>query len=106
MYIISNLELIVRNLPIIKETKGLQFLRRFQVYYNRSIIQPGENEWGFGQIIAVILTLGIFIDMAAAIRERHERHTERKPVNNSEHKLESQNNSEQQFPNDSKTLND
>jgi len=63
--IISNLELII--------------------YRNRSIIQPGENEWGFGQIIAVVLTLGIFIDMVAAIRERYwQKH---KTLENSENYL-------------------
>ncbi|KAF8470320.1 hypothetical protein DFH94DRAFT_216614 [Russula ochroleuca] len=36
---------------------------------NRSIIQPGENAWGFGQLIAIILTLGIFIDIIVAVRE-------------------------------------
>lgn len=40
-----------------------------QVHSNRSIIQSGENTWGFGQIIAIILTLGNFIDVVAAIRD-------------------------------------
>jgi hypothetical protein len=40
-----------------------------QVHSNRSIIQPGENTWGFGQIIALTLTLGIFIDVVVAIRD-------------------------------------
>jgi hypothetical protein len=54
----------------------MRFLRRFQIYDNRSIIQPGENEWGFGQIIAMVLTLGIFIDIVAAIRERQKKTAE------------------------------
>ena len=70
MSTIATLELIVRALPIVKEYKCIQFLLRFQIYRNRSIIQPGENEWGFGQIIAIILILGIFIDIVGAIRER------------------------------------
>jgi hypothetical protein len=49
--------------------KSIRHLRRFQIYRNRSIIQPGENEWGFGQIVAIILTLGMVIDIVAAIRE-------------------------------------
>jgi len=49
VYIVANLELIM--------------------YRNRSNIQPGENVWGFGQIIAIVLTLGIFMDMVVAIRE-------------------------------------
>jgi len=40
------------------------------IYRNRNIIQPGENEWGFGQIIAIVLTLGMFIDIVEAIRKR------------------------------------
>jgi hypothetical protein len=69
VYIIANLELTVRSLPIIKENKSIQRLHRFQIYHNRPIIQPGENDWGFGQIVAIILTSGIFIDIVAAIRE-------------------------------------
>jgi len=82
VYIIANLELIVRSYPSSKKMKCIQFLRRFQIYSNRSIIQPGENDWGFGQIIAVILTLGIFIDIVTAIREwdRMKHH----PLKNSE----------------------
>jgi hypothetical protein len=76
--IIVNLELTVRSLPIVKENKSI---RRLQVHRNRPIIQPGENEWGFGQIIAVILTLGIFIDIVTAIRERYgmKHHPEKTP---------------------------
>jgi len=72
VYIISNLELIVRSFSIVKEHKKAYIsyggVPLFQISHNRSNIQPGENEWGFGQIIAVVLTLGIFIDIVAAIR--------------------------------------
>ena len=43
-----------------------------QVHRNRSIIQSGENAWGFGQIIAIILTLGNLIDVVGAIRDWHD----------------------------------
>jgi hypothetical protein len=40
-----------------------------QAHCNRSIIQSGENTWGFGQIIAIMLTLEKFIDVVVAIRD-------------------------------------
>ena len=69
MYGVVTLELIVRNSgsPIVKE--GKEYSRRVQVYRNRSVIQPGENAWGFGQIISIILILGSLIDMVVAVRE-------------------------------------
>lgn len=66
MYGVVTLELIVRSFPFVKRRA---YSRRIQVYRNRSIIQSGENAWGFGQIIAIILTFGIFIDMWVAVRE-------------------------------------
>jgi hypothetical protein len=67
VYGVVTLELIVRSLPLSKKRKA--YSRRLQVYRNRSIIQPGENAWGFGQIIAIILTFGNFIDIWVAVRE-------------------------------------
>jgi len=40
---------------------------------NRPNIQSGENTWGFGQIIAVILTLGSLIDLVVLLRDRYAR---------------------------------
>jgi len=34
------------------------------VQRNRTNIQPGEDAWGFGQIIAVVLIVGTVIDLA------------------------------------------
>ena len=58
MYGVVTLELIVRNggFPIVNEGKA--YSRRVQVYRNRSVIQPGENAWGFGQIISNNLDFG------------------------------------------------
>jgi len=41
------------------------------VHRNSLNIQPGENAWGFGQIIAVILILGSLIDIVVAIRKQN-----------------------------------
>lgn len=49
---------------------------------NRSNIQPGEDTWGFGQIIAVILLLGSLIDIVVLLRDRYakkETHSEENP---------------------------
>jgi hypothetical protein len=67
VYGVATLELMVRSLPVAKVAESL--LTMTQVHSNRSIIQSGENTWGFGQIIALILTLGIFIDVVIAIRD-------------------------------------
>ncbi|KAH9986662.1 hypothetical protein BJV74DRAFT_531954 [Russula compacta] len=40
------------------------------VQRNRSNIQPGEDAWGFGQIIALILIFGSVIDIVVTVRER------------------------------------
>jgi len=40
---------------------------------NRSNIKPGEDAWGFGQIIAVILILGSLIDIVVLLRDRYAR---------------------------------
>ncbi|KAI9510546.1 hypothetical protein F5148DRAFT_1281828 [Russula earlei] len=42
------------------------------VQRNSPIILPGENAWGFGQIIALILIFGSIIDILVAIRQRNE----------------------------------
>ena len=47
--------------------------RRFQVHRNRPNIQPGENAWGFGQIISLVLIFGSLIDIVVTIRERRMR---------------------------------
>ena len=67
VYGVATLELMVCSLPIAKAVECV--LTMMQVHSNRSIIQSGENTWGFGQIIAIILTLGIFIDVVVAIRD-------------------------------------
>lgn len=70
MYGVATLELMVcSSLAVAKIAKCLLTLTMTQVHSNRSIIQSGENTWGFGQIIALILTLGIFIDVVIAIRD-------------------------------------
>lgn len=56
------------NLSVIPAVYGVATLE-LMVHANRSVIQSGENTWGFGQIIAIILTLGIFIDVVVAIRD-------------------------------------
>ena len=45
----------------------------FQVHRNRPIIQPGEDAWGFGQIIALVLISGSVIDIWMTIREWRKR---------------------------------
>jgi len=47
-----------------------------QVNRNRPNIQPGENTWGFGQIIAIVLIFGSVIDIVVTIRERLARQAE------------------------------
>ena len=42
----------------------------FQVQRNSSNILPGEDDWGFGQIIALILIFGSVIDIVVTVRER------------------------------------
>jgi hypothetical protein len=37
-------------------------LRHFQVQYNHVNIESGEDDWGFAQIIAVVLILGCLVD--------------------------------------------
>jgi hypothetical protein len=69
VYGVATLELMVCSLLVAKVTECV--LTMTQVHYNRSIIQSGENTWGFGQIIAIILTFGIFIDVVVAIRDWH-----------------------------------
>lgn len=68
MYGVATLELIVRGVPIVKGRKA--YSRKLQVHRNGPNIQPGEDAWGFGQIIAVILIFGSFIDIAVAIHKR------------------------------------
>jgi hypothetical protein len=34
-------------------------------------IQPGEQDWGFGQIIALVLILGCMIDIVVTLREEY-----------------------------------
>jgi hypothetical protein len=66
VYGVATLELMVC-LPVAKAMECVLIIT--QVHWNRSIIQSGENTWGFGQIIAIILTLGNFIDVVVAIRD-------------------------------------
>jgi hypothetical protein len=73
VYGVATLELIVRHFPIVKDGKA--YSRRNQVHRNRPNIQPGEDAWGFGQIIAVILILGNLIDIVVALRERYWKET-------------------------------
>jgi hypothetical protein len=42
-----------------------------QVQRNRPNIHPGEDAWGFGQIISLILLFGSVIDVAVAIHKQH-----------------------------------
>jgi hypothetical protein len=74
----------VCSLPVAKATECV--LTMTQVHRNRPIIQSGENTWGFGQIIALILTLGIFFDVVEAIRDWHDAKKQRrsKEVHNPE----------------------
>jgi hypothetical protein len=69
VYGIATLELIVRS---VTRCHGIRTHGRrlaFQVHRNRPIIQPGEEAWGFGQIIALVLISGSFIDIWMTIRE-------------------------------------
>ncbi|KAI0298815.1 hypothetical protein BC826DRAFT_996738 [Russula brevipes] len=50
------------------------------VQRNRTNIQPGEDAWGFGQIIAVVLIVGTVIDLAVI----YKRSTRRPEVTSSE----------------------
>jgi hypothetical protein len=74
----------VCGLPLAKTTECE--LTMAQVHRNRSIIQSGENSWGFGQIIALILTLGNLIDVVGAIRHWRDAKKQRrsKEAHNSE----------------------
>ena len=73
----------VCSLLVAKATECI--LTMTQVHWNRSIIQSGENSWGFGQIIAIILTLGNLIDVVGAIRDWRDAKKQRsKEVHNSE----------------------
>ena len=69
MYGVATLELIVRGVPIAIERESI--LTELQVHRNGPNIQTGEDAWGFGQIIAVILILGNLIDIVVAIRKRY-----------------------------------
>jgi hypothetical protein len=69
VYGVATLELIVRGVPIAIERESI--LTELQVHRNGPNIQPGEDAWGFGQIIAVILILGNLIDIVVAIRKRY-----------------------------------
>jgi len=64
-------------LSVIPAVYGVATLE-LMVHSNRSIIQSGENTWGFGQIIAIILTLGIFIDVVGGIRDWQEAKKQRR----------------------------
>ena len=50
--------------------------RSLQVHRNRPNIKPGENDFGFGQIIALVLLFGSLIDVVVAMREWHKRKRE------------------------------
>jgi hypothetical protein len=67
VYGVATLELMVCSLPVAKAAECVFTMT--QVHWNRSITQSGENTWGFGQIIAIILTLGNLIDVVVAIRD-------------------------------------
>ncbi|KAI9455211.1 hypothetical protein F5148DRAFT_1226572 [Russula earlei] len=41
------------------------------VHRNRPNIQPGEDAWGFGQIISLILIFGSIVDIVVTVRERY-----------------------------------
>ncbi|KAH9968427.1 hypothetical protein BGW80DRAFT_662161 [Lactifluus volemus] len=49
------------------------------VHRNGANIQPGEETWGFGQILALILLLGCVVDIVVSIREQYLRHEEATP---------------------------
>jgi len=57
------------NLSVMSAVYGIATLELI-VQRNRSNIQPGEGAWGFGQIIALILTFGSIIDIVATVREK------------------------------------
>lgn len=77
MFGVATLELIVRVVSVVIERGSI--LMELQVHRNRPNIQPGEDAWGFGQIIAVILILGNLIDIAVAVRKRFEKKTPPEP---------------------------
>ena len=74
MYGIATLELIVRS---VARCHGNRAHREFQVQRNRPIIQPGEDVWGFGQIITLVLISGNLIDIWMTVREWRQRKVER-----------------------------
>jgi hypothetical protein len=74
VYGIATLELIVRS---VTRCYGNCVHGDLQVQRNRAIIQPGEDAWGFGQIIALVLISGNLIDIWMAVRERRKRRIER-----------------------------
>ena len=39
-----------------------------QVHRNRPYVQAGENYWGFGQVVSVLLLLPIFIEILAVLK--------------------------------------
>jgi len=49
------------------------------VHRNRPNLQPGEDAWGFGQIIALVLILGSVIDILVTIREWRTKRAEGAP---------------------------
>jgi len=40
------------------------------VHRNRSLVQSGEDDWGFGQVVAILLLLPIFMEILAILKER------------------------------------
>jgi len=64
------------SLSVVPAVYGIATLELI-VQRNRAIIQPGEDAWGFGQIIALVLVSGNLIDIWMAVRERRKRKLER-----------------------------
>ena len=53
-----------------RESERQTYLRKpSEVHRNRAHVQAGENAWGFGQVVSILLLLPIFIEMVTALWE-------------------------------------
>ena len=68
IYGIVTAELIVCGISCLSPSQEACLYKLPQVHRNRPYVQAGENSWGFGQVVSVLLLLPIFIEILAVLK--------------------------------------
>ena len=78
VYGIVTAELIVCGVSYLRPSREAYLCKLPQVHRNRSYVQAGENSWGFGQVVSILLLLPICIEILDMFKRSASGFTHRK----------------------------